>query len=319
ALPAARIEVTWADPAAPGGPPLRSTVETPALPFRAVVPEGAADLDPFIAASDLTLVREVEGEPQGMAPGDALSVTLRATIAGASPMLLPPLADGGEIEGLAAYPDAPELVETEERGRLGGTRTERLSLLAEGGGAGELPAIALRWWDLDEGRIKVAEVPALAISVDGLPARSGPADPAARLRLALLAGAGLASLLLLVWLARRAAPPLRRRLAARRAARLASEGHAWGELQAVLRRRDAAALRPALDRWAARAPGDPRAGPQVQAALLALGAARYGPRPPGEAAADWRALSAALAAARRRRAPGAAAAAGRLPPLNPVG
>ncbi|WP_339947995.1 hypothetical protein [uncultured Albimonas sp.] len=323
-LPASQIAVTWADPDAPGGAPLRTTLTTPAIDFRAIVPEGAEDLSPFIAAADLTLERRIEGEPQGMTAGEALSVTLTATIEGASPMLLPPLAPPPAIEGLAAYPDEPELVETQARGRLSGTRTERISLLAQGGGAGELPALALRWWDIDEARVKTAEVPAVAISVEGPPAASAAApDPAARLRLALWVGAGVAAALLALWLARRAAPPLRRGLAARRAARLASAAHAWAGLQAALRARDAAALRPALDLWASRVAGDPRQAPAVQSALLALGAARYAPAPTGDASA-WRALAAALAEARRRHPPREASRSHgpgvrHLPPLNPVG
>ncbi|MDF2233605.1 hypothetical protein P2H44_13680 [Albimonas sp. CAU 1670] len=320
ALPAGELQVTWADPA--GGAPLRAVLPTPALRLRATIPPGAEDLSPFIAAQDLTLERRVEGDPQAMSPGDALAVTLTARIAGASPMVLPPLAAPGGPPGLAAYPEAPELTETEDRGRIGGARTERLSLIAQGGGEGELPAVSLRWYDLDDGRVKTAEVPAVAISVSGPPLAAAPPDPAARLRLWLSLGAAALALGVLAALLRRAAPGLRARLSRRRAAHRASETWAWRRLRSALRARDRAGLRPALDLWSARVQGDPRADPAVQAALLSLGAARYAPGQ-GDEAAAWQALARALPEARRRHPPldargPSATAPRRLPPLNPV-
>ncbi|SDW07693.1 Oxygen tolerance [Albimonas donghaensis] len=337
-VPAQEVRVTWSDP--DGGEDLTADLPVDAVTFRGVVPEGAEGLDPFIAASGLRLERLVEpagdaagADPdapgQGMAPGDSVTVTLTATVEGVSPIFLPTLAPPAAIPGLAAYPDPPQVSETDGRDGPGGARVERMSLVAEGGGAGELPAVTLRWFDLDAGEVREATVPAVPLSVDGPPARAA-AAPRDWASLAVRGAAALAGLALLVGLARLAGPPLGRSLAARRAGRLASEAHAWAGLRRVVAARDHAALRPVLDLWAGRVAGaDPRRDPAVSAALLQLGAARYGAAEGGakgrakggaeEAeAAAWAALAAALPAARRQGRDGGGGDAAALPPLNPV-
>lgn len=315
-LPAPRVVVRWADPA--GGAVRETTLEAPPLRFRAAIPAAARDLDPFLAASDLALTREAQGATRDLHPGDAVGVTLTARIAGAPPMLLPALAPPPDVPGFAAYPDPAVLAETDDRGVPGGTRTERLALQVEGGGGGELPAVEIRWFDLDDGQVKTASVPAIPLSALGPP----PAEAGAWRRPVATALAALAGLALAWAILRRAVPPLRRRLAARRAAARRTEVWAWRRLRRAVAARDEAGLRPALDLWAARCAGDPRRALEVEAALLALGRARYGPG--GDAAAAWRALARALPAARSRHSAKAAAArpaagaSAHLPPLNPV-
>ena len=86
----------------------------------------------------------------------------------------------------------------------------------------------------------------------------------------------------------------------------------------VIAARDHVALRPALDLWAGRVEGaDPRRAAPVEAALLALGAQRYGGQETGAGDTAWTGLRGALEAARPREARGAREAA--LPPLNPSG
>jgi hypothetical protein len=317
-LPPQEVVVTWADPDA--DQPARVALSTGPLAFAGVLPEGAEGLDPFIAASGLTLAQEIAGAPGAMTPGDSLTRTVTAEVAGLSPMFLPDLLGPGAVPGLAAYPDAPRLAETDDRGTLGGTRSESVTYVAGSGGGGTLPAVSLDWWDVDTGAIRTATVDAVEVAIDGPP--SAPANRETRQRRLLIGAGALAVALLAALVLRRAWRPLRRRLAARRAARQAarhaSEPHAWRILSRTVARRDHAALYPALDAWAARLHRpDPRRDARVQAALTALGQTRYGrpERRPGGAGDAWRDLGAALRAARRRadapRTPHA------LPPLNP--
>jgi hypothetical protein len=312
AIPAQDVVVTWNDPAS--GNAGKTVLRTEPIAFSGVLPEGAAGLDPFIAAEGLELVQTIEGSPEAMRPGDSVTRTLTAAVRGASPMFLPPLLPTVAIEGVAAYPDEAVLAEQDERGRLGGTRQESVTLVAEGGGTGEVPAVSLDWYDLDNGEVATATVEGFVVNVDGPPAsRAAPRDWRA---IGLALAAGLVALALLVPLARRDVPPLRRWLADRRAAWLASEAVAWRQLQRAVARRDHAALRPALDGWAARVAGaDPRRDPHLQEALAALGAARYAAGNGGDPAAAWRALAAALPAARRATADRLCTE--MLPPLNP--
>lgn len=311
-LPPQEVGVTYADPET--NEPVRATLVTEAIAFRGTVPEGAEGLDPFLAATSLSLDQTVEGEPGAMTPGDSVTRTVTARIAGTSSMFVPDLLPDAVIPGVAAYPSAPATSDKDERGTLSGERTESVTYVAEGGGSGEAPAISLDWYNLTSGKVETARVPGFSIAVDGPPVDAGtPRDWRA---VALAVGAAVASLGLAALAAVRLVPRVRHAWARQHAAHLASEAYAFGRLKTVVARRDGRALYGALDVWAGRLDGpDPRRRPDVTSALTAIGAARYGGgRASGEEAA-WHALSQALRVARhdahRRRATDA------LPPLNP--
>jgi hypothetical protein len=313
AVPASEVVVTWADPET--NAPQRATLATEPLAIAGILPPGAEGLDPFVAADALTLEQTIEGAPEDMAPGAALTRTVVATIRGTAPMFLPKLLPPHDIEGLRAYPDDPVTAASEDRGVVSGSRTESVTLVAEGGGTGTLPPVAVAWYNLGTGEVETAALPSLAVSVAGPPA---PTDDAARSdwrTLALVTAAGLLAVALVALSLRRLAPRLGTWVARHRADWLASEPHAWSELKRAVRARDHARLRPALDRWAARTPGaDPRREQHLSAALAALGAARYGTGQAREADA-WGTLGEVLPEIRRaarNRVPTYA-----LPPLNP--
>ncbi len=315
-IPAQNVIVTWSNPAT--GETEKVTLATEPVAFRGVVPEGAEGLDPFIAASELQLTQQIEGAPDAMTPGQSFSRTVTVEVQGVSPMFLPPLTPPGEIPGLAAYPDEPVIEETDTRGDPGGTRAERVTFVAEGGTDGMLPAVTLDWFDIDAGEVKTAQTETVAIRVDGPPASR--AEPRDWRVLTGIAVAALFLALFVVFVIRRTTPVIRRRLDDRRQTVLASEAHAWRVLGRTLSARDHAALRPALDLWAARAGDpDPRQDAGVQAALLALGAVQYG-RVTGAGKPDsavWEALGDALS--RARAAAATRPASDVLPPLNPEG
>ncbi len=313
-LPPQEVLVTWQDLEA--GEARQATLTTGPIGFAGVVPEGAEGLDPFIAAADLSLVQEIEGAPGAMVPGDSLKRQVTVEVQGVSPMFLPNLLEPVELPGVAAYPDEPRLAETDDRGALSGSRVESVTYLAEAGGGGALPEIRLDWYDTDDGAVKTARVEGVEVRVDGPPpGRSAPLDPR---RIALLAGAALAALGLLWLMMRHLLPALARRRTLRREAYLASERSAWRELMRVIGARDHAALRPALDLWAGRVEGpDPRRAAPVMAALLTLGARRYGRETAGADDTTWSSLRGALEAVRPRSGHGVGRPA--LPPLNPGG
>ncbi len=313
-IPPQEVVVTWADPET--NEPRKVTLTTERLTFSGILPEGAEGLDPFIAADALELKQEVAGEPEAMQPGDSVTRTIRATIRGTSPMFLPALLPPTDVVGMAAYPDEPVLEESDDRGIPSGARTESVTLVAEGGGSGEVPAISLDWYNLKSGKVETASVDGFAIEVDGPPVSSSkPRDWRA---IGLAALAAVLTLAIVAWLLHRLLPPLGRWLRARRVERLASEKHAYGQLKRAVASRDDAALRPALDGWAARVAGpDPRDHPGVRDALVAIGAARYRRGASGDAGAGWRVLAAVLPEARRDALARDRLAA--LPPLNPGG
>lgn len=311
ALPAQEVTITWADP---DTNETRSTImRTEPVEFAGVIPEGAEGLDPFLAATSLDLAQEIEGNPASMAPGDSAARSITATIQGTSPILLPPLLPPVDIAGLALYPDEPSLVETADGGAPGGTRRERMAIVAEGRAGGRMPDIEIAWFNLETGTVETAVAEGFDVVASGPAVRKE--LQAAQLARWLGAAAALG---LAVLLGRRLAPALRRRLERWRAHRLASEAHAYREVTRAVRARHHAGFRRALDLWAVRVTGqDPRSDPTVERALLALGAARY--RTLDGAAQDetWTALRLALSAARHRQTEPTVSP-DRLPPLNPA-
>lgn len=311
-LPAQEIAITWSDPET--GAPRKDVLQVPPVTLTGIVPAAAQGLDPFIAAETLQLTQEITGTPDALNPGDSVTRSVTQTITGASPILLPQVLPDTRIPGLVAYPDSPKVTETDANGIPGGTRTDRVVLMAEGGGAGELPAVTLRWFNLKTGAVETAEVPGLAITISGPPVRSGASRDWRDLLPQMLAVAG--SVLLAAVAARWFWPRMRRALAAARADRHASEPFAYRALRRAVAARDHAATLCALDCWAGRLAGaDPRQDPAVQAALVGLGAARFRGTAPADPAPAWAALATALSAVRDHARETSTAT--RLPPLNP--
>ena len=312
-LPAQRIVVTYADPQS--NEPVTHNLMTEAVTFSGIVPEGADDLKPFIAAQSLELKQEIEGEPAKMIPGDSVRRTVVATVKGVSPMFLPPLLPAGEIEGVAAYANEPVVEEKEEKGTTGGSRVESITYVAEGGGTGKTPSLKVDWYNLQTGNVETASLDGFAISVDGPPAQQ--AEPRDWRAIATTALLGLLVLAIAYWLLKRLIPPLVRMVQAGYDAWLASEPYAFSLVKRAARKRDLAALLPALDEWAKRVPGsDPRNAHALKSALHEIGASRYGRQTTASKDAGWNSLQGALADARReavrtRNEPY------RLQPLNP--
>lgn len=313
-LPPQEVTVTFADPQTRA--PVNAVLTTEAIDFNGTLPAGAEGLDPFVAAADLKLTQDVEGDPAQMAPGQSLKLTLSAEVQGVSPMFLPPLLPQIAIEGIAAYPAEPVVEERSNRGQLSGSRRESVTLVAEGGGSGRVPPVRLDWYSLETNQIETASVDGFDVSVKGPPAGAGDARDwwsTGLAAVAALAGLAVAALAL-----RWATPRLRRWFGHRRHTWQQSEPYAFRALEAVVRRRDQDALRPALDTWAARTAGpvDPRQTPELRSALLALGAARYSADAGSRSeAAAWAKLAAALPQARQTT--GILSHTESLPPLNP--
>ena len=313
ALPADEVRITYAEPGKPD--PIRTVLTTEPLEFTGIVPPGAEGMDPFMAAQDLTLTQEIEGSPETLQAGDSFARTITAEVDGLAPMFLPVLTPEGGIDGLRAYPDSPVLTETENRGIVSGSHSERVAYVAETGLVGRLPGVSIRWYDLDSGTVQVAELPELAVRAAAPPAP--PMEPGDWLRLGLIAGAGLIGLAGLVWLLRRLAPPMARWWARRKARYRASARHAFAQLRRAIARRDLAGTRTALAVWTRRRGGlSPEIEDRFETALLQIGRARHGPQAPSEETPHWKTLR-ALCRAARRTPPGPSAASAALPPLNP--
>lgn len=306
AIPPQELRITFADPDNPPTP-IREVVRTEAIIFRGLVPEGAEGLDPFIAATSLSLSQELEGETLDMQAGDSAKWTLTAHIEGTSPIVLPQLLPPLEIEGIASYPDAPVVDEE------AGTRSESLTLMAEGGGAGELPAIELRWYDLDTQTVQTASVEGFSVSVVG-PVAADPSTTARPRPWSWFASMLFGALFLALGTRR-----VRDRYLRRRERRRQSADFAFGKILEAVRAHDYAPTRTCLDLWANRLSSkDPRDDESIRHALLQLGHDRFGASPRETDAKIWKELERALRAAKRAAKHPAGQDVSTLPPLNPV-
>lgn len=301
-IPGQPVTITYADP--DGGEPVQTTLTTPDVTYSGIIPEAAAELDPFIAAASLTLEQSIEGVVEELSPGDAVTRTVAVTVEGVPatfiPELIPPLADA---RGLQAYPDEPRLEETSNRGRVTASRTEKVTYVAGSGGSFMLPDINLSWYNFDSETVETETAPGATINVVGPVVSEAPREPL-NWRLVLIAAvllvlAGVA----VMALGKRLVPPVRAWIGRRREARLESEAHAAEQVRVALADNDLSALFPALVGWTERLPAssDP-AEAAFSDALATLGAARFGTKPDGSGSTGlWSDLTKRFEAVRRVR------------------
>jgi hypothetical protein len=288
-LPAQELGITYAGP---DGAPVSVTVATSDISIAGVVPEGAEDLDPFIAASDLSLSQQLSGPTTGLDAGDSVIRTITATMTGASPIVLPALTPAVNLPGIRVYQDSPQITEADDRGALSGSRIESETLMAIGGGSGTVPALSVEWFDLDTNTVQTATIEGFDVSVNGPPAKEDrPREP---IDWRVVAGLILAALLvlLLLWFS---LPRALRWWRQRRARHLASEAHARALLLTAVGHRDYGATLQALAAWRAKA-GDVPADDQavIDRILLRIGSGAFSSEGHPPHSGDWTELRNAI-------------------------
>ena len=253
------VTVTYMDPDT--NTPVEVTLPIAPARLTITVPPEAAGLKPFIAANDLTLEQAIDGDNEGIRAGDSFSRTVTATITGSTARQLPQLLNPSAPDGLAAYPQSPE---AEDKGDTG-TRTEKITYVVEGPTRGELPAVTIRWYDLDDKQVKTAELEPVPVAAKG-------ALPLSRMSLAqwlaVLAAIALSTLVFWRW----GIPWVRVQREKARERKAQSAASALASLQSACNNRDYPALVSAVNRWH-QLGGDP--DNRLNTGLLAIGASRF--------------------------------------------
>ncbi|WP_204113469.1 BatD family protein [Shimia biformata] len=304
--------VTWADPET--NQPREDRVTISSVELLGKVPAGAEGLDPFLAATGLTLTQTIEGAEAPLLPGDSVTRKLVAKVEGTSPVFLPPLLKPEQIEGVSIYPSEPVLEEKVQRGEISGSRTESVTYLAQSGGGGQADAVSIQWFNLDTGKIETAVVDAVPLAVDA-PFASDRSRLSPQI-LVLLGGGALVLIAVLLLLRRVICRRVVEWQAVRRARYMASSRFGRDKALAACKGRDLAGVMAGLDLITARAVTiDATSQARVRNALTALGAATYGDGA-GDQNAAWGALEQAIRGLKidmpaKTRADG-------LAPLNPV-
>lgn len=146
-------------------------VAMPRVSFEAFIPDAAANLTPFLAATGLTAEQSIQRSSEQLKVGDSVTRTVTVHADETPAMLLPPVTFAA-IDGLAVYPAQPRLQDKTE-GRtdaLSATRTDTATYMLQRAGSFVLPAITLDWWNAGSGRIETARLDAVSIEVAVNPA-----------------------------------------------------------------------------------------------------------------------------------------------------
>ncbi|MGY2905963.1 BatD family protein [Bradyrhizobium sp. URHC0002] len=234
----------------------------PRMSFDAFIPDAAADLNPYVAASRLRIEQSVERSSEQLKVGDSITRTVTIQADETPAMLLPPVTFP-TVDGLAIYPAQPALQDKTE-GRtdaLTATRTDSATYILQRPGDYVLPAIDVRWWNAGEEHVDTAHLDAVTMQVAANPAvqAAGASAPKARFSwagivdliadhwpFALLATLVIAGLIRIAPGAVRGGAVYRRR---RRQAYLQSEAYAFHRFRHAVRHRDAKAAYFAMLDW----------------------------------------------------------------------
>lgn len=161
--------------------------------------------------------------------GDAFEREIVFEAADLMAMMLPTFTPE-KLSGLAVYPLPPALGNSNNRGQMRASRSQRVSYVVEKEGQYLLPARDFFWWDTSRAELQVLSLPATTITVGaGAALETDGAGSAVSIapREIFMAAGGLALLVISLWLARRYLP---RVLLVRLTSALAA---AWGKVLAL--------------------------------------------------------------------------------------
>ncbi len=283
-IPAQTVRVTYAKPG--GIEPIVEEIDTEALRFEAVVPTAAASLSPLIIAQSFELSQTLE-VPDDLAVGDAIVRTVEARIGGTTAILIPQLIPLLESDALRTYPKEPVVSESEDNGRLSGSKTEAATYLVTAPGEATLGALHIDWFNLDTGQVETASVEGRSFTIAGEAASS--ATEALDWRQ--LVGSVAVGLLIL-WILRKTWPALVQKLAELKARWTSSEPYAFRTVMKAIRKRDLNLTYAALLQWLDHFPDASQN--TLQPALERIGSKRFSNSLSEDSGDPWHALRVAV-------------------------
>lgn len=279
-LPAAELELTWADPKT--REPIIQKLALSSLNLTTTVPTDAQDLNPPLLAQDFRLEQVIEGGPE-LQVGDPITRTVTAQITGTTPILIPLLLRDLEDQStLRDYPGETKTSEDIQRSTLSGSRTETVTYLAQNGGKITLPDIELHWFDLDEGIVKTTSLQGATFDI-----AEPPPPPLGAATVAFRAIAALAVLVLIFWTVRRLTPWFSNQYLSLKERWHLSPHYARRQVISAMKARDLSACFLALDLWQRALPGEARSR-EVTELLLPLGKAQYSGTAANGSANHWK-------------------------------
>ena len=169
------IAVRFSTTAGFGSPSIPFEFQTKPLALTIKSPPGVKEGDLLITTRSFKLDYQWQPESGTAQTGDAFTLTVKRRAHDISAMLLPPL-PVFRAEGLAAYPQAPDVNDKTNRGDLTGERTDTIIWVVEKPGAYDIPGIRFQWWDPDSRELKQQIIPGLKLDILPSPADKVAAD-----------------------------------------------------------------------------------------------------------------------------------------------
>lgn len=144
---------------------LEGELTAPPLTFEATVPETLvqADATHWVAAPVFKVGQSFDRSLDELQPGDAFEREIIFEADDVMAMMLPSFTAEPQ-EGLASYPQPPELQDSTNRGQASARRVERTSYVVEASGQYTLPPLEYFWWDTTKGELTLLSLPAVEIS-----------------------------------------------------------------------------------------------------------------------------------------------------------
>jgi hypothetical protein len=138
--------------------------QTTPLVLTVSLPPGVNDGDLVVTTDSFELDYDWQPIAETAHTGDAFTLTVSRRASDISAMLLPPL-PVFRTEGLAAYPQAPEIGDQSNRGDLTAERVDKIIWLAEKSGNYDIPGIRFQWWDPDRQELAQQIVPGRSLEI----------------------------------------------------------------------------------------------------------------------------------------------------------
>jgi hypothetical protein len=166
------LTVRFTAVAAFGTEPRSFDLRTESLTLTIRRPPGTTAGTPVVTTTTFELSYRRNPEAVSLRTGDALQLSITRRAKGVSGMFLDPIRFP-VMDGVAAYPEAPQIEDRVDRGALTGERTDELAWVFEKPGHYEFPELRFQWWDPATRRLKQSIVPALAVEVSAGPLGTG--------------------------------------------------------------------------------------------------------------------------------------------------
>lgn len=138
--------------------------QTEPLELTIKLPPGAKPGGLVVTTRSFELDYDWQPDSAASKTGDAVTLTVSRRAGDISAMLLPPL-PVFRTEGLASYPQTPEINDKTDRGDLTGVRNDSITWVVEKSGAYEIPGIRFQWWDPVSRELKEQIVPGLSLDI----------------------------------------------------------------------------------------------------------------------------------------------------------